>query len=90
MTLRRYKKMDVATLLGSYAFPVVACIGMAIYVKHVTDASRQDMKDLNEMHNKEMLAFKDEIKQALENNTIALNNLCREIERRNENHGKDE
>lgn len=82
--------MDVATLLGSYAFPVVACIGMAIYVKHVTDASRQDMKDLNEMHNKEMLAFKDEIKQALENNTIALNNLCREIERRNENHGKDE
>ena len=82
--------MDVATLLGSYAFPVVACIGMAIYVKHVTDASRQDMKDLNEMHNKEMLAFKDEIKQALENNTIALNNLCREIERRNESHGKDE
>lgn len=73
--------MDVATLLGSYAFPVVACIFMAIWVKHVTDVSREDMNKLNEMHNKEMLAFKDEITKALENNTIALNNLCKEIER---------
>ena len=75
--------MDVATLIGSFGFPIVACIGMAIYVKHVTDVSREDMKALNEMHNKEMLAFKDEITKALENNTIALNNLCKEIERGN-------
>lgn len=75
--------MDVATLLGSYCFPIVACICMAVYVKHVTDASREDMNKLNELHNKEMLAFKDEITKALENNTIALNNLCKEIERRN-------
>lgn len=72
--------MDVATLLGSYCFPIVACIFMAVYVKHVTDASREDYKKLYEMH----MEFKDEIKQALENNTIALNNLCKEIERRNE------
>ena len=76
--------MDVATRLGSYCFPIVACICMAVYVKHVTDTSREDMNKLNELHNKEMLAFKDEITKALENNTIALNNLCKEIERRNE------
>ena len=29
--------MDIATLLGSYAFPVVACLGMAWYVKYITD-----------------------------------------------------
>ena len=77
--------MDVATLIGSFGFPIVACIGMEIYVKHVTDVSREDLKALNEMHNKEMLAFKDEITKALENNTIALNNLCKEIERGNRN-----
>lgn len=77
--------MDVATLIGSFGFPVVACIGMAIYVKHVTDVSREDMKELNKTHNTEMLAFKDEITKALENNTIALNNLCKEIERGNRN-----
>ena len=72
--------MDVATLLGSYAFPIVACIGMAFYVKHVTDASRDDMQKLNEMHNNEMLAFKDEIKQAIVNNTIALTKLVENLE----------
>lgn len=80
--------MDVATLIGSFGFPIVACIGMAIYVKHVTDVSREDMKNLNEMHNKEMLAFKDEITKALDNNTMALNNLCKEIERGNKNETK--
>ena len=77
--------MDVATLLGSYAFPIVACIGMAFYVKHVTDASREHMKKLNEMHNNEMLAFKDEIKQAIINNTIALTKLVEKLERNEEN-----
>ena len=73
--------MDVATLLGSYCFPIVACIGMAFYVKHVTDASREEVSKLNEMHNKEMLAFKDEIKQAIENNTVALTKLVENLER---------
>lgn len=77
--------MDVATLLGSYAFPIVACIGMAFYVKHVTDASREDIEKLNEMHNNEMLAFKDEIKQAIINNTIALTKLVEKLERNEEN-----
>lgn len=77
--------MDVATLLGSYAFPIVACIGMAFYVKHVTDASREDIEKLNEMHNNEMLAFKDEIKQAIINNTIALTKLVEKLERNEDN-----
>lgn len=77
--------MDVATLIGSFGFPIVACIGMAIYVKHVTDVSREDVKELNKIHNTEMLAFKDEITKALDNNTMALNNLCKEIERGNKN-----
>lgn len=73
--------MDITTLLGSYAFPVVACIGMAIYVKEMSQNNREDTKALNEQHTKEMNAFKDEIKEALNNNTIALTKLCDRLDR---------
>lgn len=73
--------MDISTLLGSYAFPVVACICMAIYVKDITENNREDVKALNEQHTKEMNAFKDEIKEALNNNTLALTKLCERIDR---------
>lgn len=68
-------------LLGSYAFPIVACIGMAIYVKDITNTNREDTKLLNKQHSEEMFAFKDEIKQALNNNTIALTKLCEKIDK---------
>lgn len=68
-------------LLGSYAFPIVACIFMAIYVKDITKSNREDTKVLNEQHTKEMNAVKDEIKEALNNNTIALTRLCERMDR---------
>lgn len=71
--------MDIVTLLGSYAFPVVACIAMAWYVKDSSDKNRETTKQLNECHTMEMLAFKDEIKEALNNNTLALNKLCEKL-----------
>lgn len=66
---------------GSYAFPIVACIFMAIYVKDMSKSNREDTKALNEQHTKEMNAFKDEIKEALNNNTIALTRLCERLDR---------
>jgi hypothetical protein len=53
---------------------------MALYVKDTTKANREDTKALNEQHSKEMLAFKDEIKEALNNNTIALTKLCEKLD----------
>lgn len=73
--------MDFTSLLGSYAFPIVACIVMAVYVKDITNNNREDTKALNEQHTKEMNAFKDEIKEALNNNTLALTKLCERIDR---------
>lgn len=58
---------------------------MAIYVKDTTKANREDTKALNEQHSKEMLAFKDEIKEALDNNTIALTKLCEKLDGRGVN-----
>lgn len=72
--------MDLATLLGSYAFPVVACIAMAWYVKDSSEKNRLATQELNKQHTQEMLAFKDEIKTALNNNTMALNKLCERLE----------
>lgn len=72
--------MDIATLLGSYAFPVVACLGMAWYVKYITDKNSQETAKLNEQHTKIMLAYKDEIKDAINNNTVVMERLCTTME----------
>lgn len=74
--------MDIATLLGSYAFPIVACIAMAWYCKDSADKNRESVAKMNEQHTEEMLAFKDEIKTALNNNTLALTKLCEKLDRK--------
>lgn len=68
-------------LISSLGFPVIACIYMALYVKDQTKSNREDVKELNAQHSKEMTVFKDEIKEALNNNTIALTKLCERLER---------
>lgn len=68
-------------LISTLGFPIVACISMAIYVKEQTKNNREDVKELNAQHSKEMNAFKDEIKEALNNNTIALTKLCERLDR---------
>ena len=72
--------MDIGTLLGSYAFPVVACLGMAWYVKYITDKNSQETAKLNEQHTTIMLAYKDEIKDAINNNTVVMERLCATME----------
>ena len=67
-------------LISSVGFPVVACIGLAMYVKEQNKNNREDVKELNLQHSKEMDAFKDEIKEALNNNTIALTKLCEKLD----------
>lgn len=74
--------MDIATLLGSYAFPVIACIGMAWYVKYITDKNSEETAKLNEQHTTIMLSYKDEIKDAINNNTVVMERLCTTMERK--------
>lgn len=77
-----------AQLISSLGFPIVACICMALYVKEQTKNNREDVKELNAQHSKEMNAFKDEIKEALNNNTIALTKLCEKLEREEERYNE--
>ena len=51
----------ITTLLGQYAFPIAACVAMGWYVVHTGDQHKAEM---------------DEMRQALENNTIALTKLA--------------
>lgn len=66
--------MDVNTILqavGTVGFPIVGAIGMAWYVKYVTDRNREDIEKLNAQHQQEM----KEVTTALNNNTLALQKL---------------
>lgn len=72
--------MDILELLSSYCFPIVACIGMAWYVKYITDKNMNETAKLNEQHTKVMLAYKDELKDAINNNTVVMQRLCDTME----------
>ena len=67
-------------LISTLGFPIVACISMALYVKEQTKNNREDVKELNALHTQEMATFKDEIKEALNNNTLALTKLCEKLD----------
>lgn len=71
-------------IISTLGFPIVACVYMALYVKEQTKQNREDVKELNLQHSEEMSSFKDEIKEALNNNTIALTKLCEKLEREEE------
>lgn len=72
---------SIGSVIASIGFPIVACVAMAVFVRHITDQQRLETKELNEQHTKEMLAFKDEMTAALNNNTLALQKLCDRLDR---------
>ena len=41
---------DIVTLISTVGFPIVACVGMGWYVKHSTDAYREDVKEIQREH----------------------------------------
>lgn len=69
--------IDIMQLIGSYGFPILACIAMAWYVKYTTDKNREDIKQSRESHKEEMA----KITEALNNNTMAVHDLRVMIEK---------
>lgn len=62
---------EILQLIGSYGFPIIACVGMAWYVYTQQAENRKDIKDLQESHKLEM----EKITEALNNNTMAIHDL---------------
>lgn len=69
--------IDIMQLIGSYGFPILACIAMGWYVKYMTDKNREDIKQSREAHKEEMT----KITEALNNNTMAVHDLRVMIEK---------
>lgn len=67
----------IITMITTVGFPIVACGGMAWYVKYTTDRNREDMKEERLQHNEEMT----KVTEALNNNTLAIQKLTDYIER---------
>lgn len=63
--------MDLATLIGQYCFPIVACCVMAYWVKYQAESNREDVKELRAEHSEEV----DKLTEAINNNTLILNKL---------------
>ena len=65
----------ITSLIGSFGFPIVACLGMAWYVRYQMDEYNKQMKELREEHKAEM----NKVTDALNNNTVAINALCERL-----------
>lgn len=63
-------------LITSVGFPIVACIAMGWYVKYQTDNYRSEVKDMQKEHKEEI----NNVTEALNNNTLALQKLCDKLD----------
>ena len=66
----------ITTLIGSFGFPIVACIGMAWYVKYQTDQNKKEVENMRKEHKEEV----QKMTEAINNNTIAMQKLVDKIE----------
>jgi hypothetical protein len=71
---------QIWSVIGQYAFPIVACVVMGWYVKYIQDNYRKDISDISARHKEEM----DKVTQALNNNTLAIQRLTDYIEKDND------
>lgn len=69
---------DIVTIITTVGFPIVACGGMAWYVKYITDKNREEMNAERAQHNEEMT----KVTEALNNNTLAIQKLTDYIEKK--------
>lgn len=65
------------TVIGSVGFPIVACLGMAWWVKYSTDQNNARMDKIQTEHKEEI----QKVTEALNNNTLALQKLCTKLEK---------
>ena len=74
--------MNIESLIGNYAFPIIACIVMAWYIKYITEKNKEDMDNLNKKYQDVIYEYKDELKNTINNNTRVMQMLCDKIDRK--------
>ena len=76
---------QIFSVIGQYAFPIVACVVMGWYVKYIQDNYRKDISEISIRHKDEM----EKVTAALNNNTIAIQRLTDFIEKEDEKDTRD-
>ena len=71
---------QIFSVIGQYAFPIVACVVMGWYVKYIQDNYRKDINEISVRYKDEM----DKVTVALNNNTLAVQKLTDYIEKNDE------
>ena len=66
----------IISMIGSLGFPIVACIFIAIFFSKTQDNYRADIKEMQTLHKQET----DNMTEALNNNTMALQRLVDKME----------
>lgn len=66
----------ILSFIQAVGFPAACVIGMAWYVKYITDLHHAETEKLHDQHRNEM----NEVTEALNNNTLALQKLTDYIE----------
>lgn len=76
----------ISQLITTIGFPIVMCGAMAWFIKDNNDKNREQINNLNNNHKEEVMniteTYREEmgqIKEALNNNTIALQKLCAKL-----------
>lgn len=65
----------IVQIVQSVGFPIAMCIAMGAYVKYTEDKSREERTEMQTQHAEEM----DSVKTALNNNTLALQELVEKL-----------
>lgn len=65
----------ITTIITTVGFPIVACGAMGWYVKYISDRYSEEVQRLNIQHKEEI----EQVTEALNNNTLALQKLCDKI-----------
>lgn len=71
---------EVMTVINTLGLPTVVAIASMWYVKYREDKNDARIDKLNEAHKKEM----EDITEALNNNTLALQRICDTFEQKRE------
>ena len=61
----------ISTFIQTVGFPAVCVLGMGWYVKYITDQHHDELQKMQDQHRQEM----NDVTQALNNNTLALQKL---------------
>ena len=67
---------EVMTMISTLGFPIVACIGLAYFCKHMLDQQQKNVDKMFEMYDK----ANSENRDAIKNITEALNRLTDKLD----------